>query len=68
MEPRSSHAHTPWYKVPVVWLGILIFVASLAGCVWLVMVGAQYRDEPVNAPAHAILGVPAHPHPAPASS
>ncbi len=68
METRASHVATPWYKVPVVWLGVLIFAASMAGCVWIIVVGAQYRDEPVIPSTHAILGVPAQPHPAPASS
>lgn len=40
--PRQS-----WYRQPVVWLGALIFVASLAGCVWMIALGARHADEPV---------------------
>ena len=69
METRNNESGTmPWYRLPVLWLGILIFVASMAGCVWIIVASVQYRDEAVAAPAHAILGVPAHPRPAPASS
>jgi hypothetical protein len=52
----------------VAWLGLLIFVASLAGCVWIIATSVQYRDEAVRAPGHSVLGVPAHPQPPPASS
>ncbi|HEX5961136.1 MAG TPA: hypothetical protein VFY97_07810 [Rhodanobacteraceae bacterium] len=69
METRNSRReHLPWYRVPVAWLGILVFAASIAGCVWIIVVGAQYRDEALPVSAHSVLGVPAQPHPAPASS
>ncbi|WHZ19324.1 MAG: hypothetical protein OJF55_001473 [Rhodanobacteraceae bacterium] len=58
----------PWYRVPVVWLGMLIFVASLAGCVWIIVASVHYRDEALDVPAHSVMGVPAHSRPAPASS
>lgn len=60
----SQRERVPWYRVPVVWLGVLVFAASIAGCVWIIVVSASYRDEPVATPAHAVLGVPAHPAPA----
>lgn len=67
--PNSQPQHVPWYRVPVAWLGIAVFVASIAGCVWIIAVSAQYRDEAVPVPVHSVLGVPAaHPHPPPASS
>lgn len=69
METRDSqHERLPWYRVPVAWLGLLVFVASLAGCVWIIVVSTQYRDEPVPAGTHAVMGVPAHAQPAPSSS
>jgi hypothetical protein len=40
----------------------------MAGCIWIIVVSVQYRDEPVAAPAQAVLGVPVHPHPPPASA
>lgn len=56
-----------WYRVPVVWLGALVFAASIAGCVWLIVVSVGYRDEPVSASPHAVMGVPVQP-PAPPGS
>lgn len=66
--PNNKRPALAWYRAPVVWLGILIFVASIAGCAWIIVVSAQYGDEPVAAPAHAVLGVPTHATPAPPAS
>lgn len=66
--PSSPPARIAWYRVPVVWLGILVFAASIAGCVWIIVASVRYRDEPLPVPSHSVLGVPAHPHPAPGSS
>lgn len=69
MEARNSpRQHVPWYRLPVLWLGILVFIASIAGCIWIIVVSVQYRDEPVPVQSQSVLGVPTHPHPAPASS
>lgn len=63
-DPRSR-----WYRQPVLWLGAVVFVASLAGCVWIIAMGARHADVPVEAP-HAVFGVPSHGHapPAPAGT
>lgn len=47
-----------WYSQPVVWLGIAVFAASIAGCIWLIVAGARYDDArlPVS---HRVFGVPA---------
>lgn len=66
--PNSPPERVAWYRVPVVWLGIVLFAASIAGCVWIIMVSVQYRDEALPVPVHSVLGVPAHPHAAPGSS
>lgn len=69
MEARNSPPeHVPWYRIPVLWLGIVIFAASIAGCIWIIVVSLQYRDEALAVPTHSVLGVPAHSQPAPASS
>ena len=47
-----------WYHQPVVWLGALIFVASLAGCVWLIVLGARHADEPVATRGETVFKVP----------
>ncbi len=50
-----------WYRQPILWLGAAIFGASLAGCVWMIVLGARHADEPVDAP-HAVFGVPSSAH------
>lgn len=62
-DPRARIA---WYRLPVVWLAMVVFAASLAGCVWLIVVSVQYRDEALPVASHQVMGVPAHPHPPPA--
>lgn len=49
MATHSDARRGDWYRQPVVWLGALIFVASLAGCVWMIVLGARHADEPVPA-------------------
>jgi hypothetical protein len=34
-----------WYRQPVLWLGMLLFTASLAGCILMIVLGARHRDE-----------------------
>lgn len=50
-----------WYRQPVLWLGATIFAASLAGCVWTIVLGARHADMPVQAmQPHSLLGMPMH--------
>ena len=69
--PDAFHAHaTPaWFRQPVLWLGVAVFLASMAGCVWLIVVGASHHDTPLKT-THTVFGVPteaASTAPAPAS-
>ncbi|HEY9111679.1 MAG TPA: hypothetical protein VIM92_07900 [Rhodanobacteraceae bacterium] len=66
--PNSPPERVVWYRLPVVWLGVLVFAASMAGCVWIIVASMQYRDEPIPVNTHSVMGVPAHPHAAPAPS
>jgi hypothetical protein len=36
-----------WYRQPVLWLAALLFAASLAGCVWLIVVAERHADPAV---------------------
>ena len=38
-----------WYRQPIAWLGILIFVASMAGCIHLIVLATIYEDPPLAA-------------------
>lgn len=35
---------TRWYRQPIVWLAAVLFAASLAGCVWLIVMAQRYGD------------------------
>ena len=50
-----------WYQQPIVWLGMLVFVASMAGCIWLIVVGSRYADTPLDT-SHTVFGVPVSSH------
>jgi hypothetical protein len=60
--PESS-GH--WYRQPVAWLGLAIFVASLAGCVWMIVLGARHADTPVTTRGEMVFKLPSA-RPAPA--
>jgi hypothetical protein len=64
MPPRhdiAARTASAWYRQPVLWLGAFVFVASLAGCVWIIMLGARHADTPLNT-AHTVFGVPVSAH------
>ena len=50
-----------WYRQPVVWLGALIFAASLGGCIWMIVLGANHGDTPLDTPP-TVFGVPVSAH------
>jgi hypothetical protein len=48
----------PWYSLPVVWLGAAILIASLAGCIGLIVSASRYPDEPLRLSDDELLHVP----------
>ena len=40
-------ADVRWYHIPVVWLGIGILFATLAGCISMIFVASRYPDHPL---------------------
>lgn len=47
-----------WYRQPVLWLGLAIFIASLAGCVWMIVLGTRYADTPLPIAGGEIMRMP----------
>ncbi|KAB2899284.1 MAG: hypothetical protein F9K31_08015 [Dokdonella sp.] len=45
--PHPEPLRSAWYRQPIAWLGVVVLAASLAGCVWLIVLGLQHADEPV---------------------
>ncbi len=59
-ETPARHG-SAWYRQPIVWLGVFVFVASMAGCIWLIVVGNRYADTPLDT-SHTVFGVPVSAH------
>jgi hypothetical protein len=53
-----STAREHWYALPVVWLGAAILLASMVGCIGLIISAARYPDEPVRLSGDELLHVP----------
>ena len=51
-----------WYRQPVLWLGAAILAASLAGCVWMIVLGSRHADLPLEMTRHphTLLDMPMH--------
>jgi hypothetical protein len=47
-----------WYRQPVLWLGMLLFAASLAGCILMIVLGARHRDEPLPTAGGEVAHMP----------
>lgn len=54
---KSQHDEA-WYRQPILWLGAFILAASLAGCIWMIVLAMQNPDELTHEPERAVLGVP----------
>jgi len=57
----ASHDAAPrdtaraWYRQGIVWLGIAVFAASVAGSVWLIAVAERYADPPLPVTGPSVL-------------
>ncbi|MGN2247053.1 hypothetical protein ACFWZ3_10210 [Frateuria sp. GZRR35] len=59
---EASAAADAWYRQPVLWLGAVIFAASLAGCIWTIVLGSRHADLPLDMTErpHTLLDMPMH--------
>jgi len=57
---RSAPAR--WYRQPVLWLGALLFAASIAGCIQLIIAASRYPDDALPAHEDRLLKMPLHEH------
>jgi len=48
-----------WYQLPIAWLGVALFAASLAGCIAIIWLGEKYSDEPLPDSGETVFKVPA---------
>lgn len=62
--PSDDARDTAWYRQSIVWIGAAVFAASIAGCVWLIVVAERYDDPPLPIGGLQILKMPlAQPQP-----
>jgi hypothetical protein len=47
-----------WHRQPILWLGALIFAASLGGCIVMIILGHRYADESLPIEGAEILKMP----------
>ena len=57
-EPRPRGARDAWYRQPIVWVAATVLAASIAGCVWLIVVAERYADPPLPTGGLQILKMP----------
>ena len=65
-EQRSNHGldrndatdRVRWHRQPIAWLGIAILALSLAGCIWMIMLGVHHADESLPTGDEQLLMVP----------
>jgi len=47
-----------WYHQPVLWLGVAILLASIAGCIGLIILASRHSDESLRPHGDELLSVP----------
>jgi hypothetical protein len=47
-----------WFRQPVVWLGAVILVASVIGCVATIVLAWRHADTPVETTGGNVMKVP----------
>lgn len=63
---RRTNTPAKWYQLPLVWLAIAMFLASLAGCIGMVIAAGKYSDETLSVSGDQLLKMPATRTPGPA--
>lgn len=58
----AARPDTPWYRVPLLWLGIAILLISLAASVHLIIISRSAAPEPSREQGPAFRGVPLTQH------
>lgn len=56
-EPPAG-SRSQWYHQPVAWVGVLLFLASLAGCVWLLVASLRYDERALPGTGEQLLKMP----------
>ncbi len=57
MPPTELQRSGAWFTQPVIWLGIVLFTASLVGVVWLIAI-SKLPDDAALVTGKQVFGVP----------
>ncbi len=57
-DARRRNASDAWYRQPIVWLGVVVFGASIAGCVWMIVVAERNADPALPGTGLQVLKMP----------
>jgi hypothetical protein len=52
------NAQPAWYRQPILWLGAVLFAATLAGCIAMIVLGARHDDEALPTTGSTVLKMP----------
>lgn len=55
-----NRSEVRWYRLPLIWLCAAIFLASIAGCITMVVLASRYPDEPLPVSGDRLLKMPAN--------
>ena len=55
---RARPDEVKWFRQPVAWLAVLIFLAVLAGCILTIVLASRNADVPVETTGSRVLKVP----------
>jgi hypothetical protein len=56
--PMQPGAPGPWHRQPILWLGALVLVASLAGCLLMIALALRHADVPVPIAGGEVMKIP----------
>ena len=57
-EVDAARGVAKWFRQPVLWLGALIFVASVIGCIVTIVLASRHADAPVETVGASVMKVP----------
>lgn len=62
MIPRSNSDRAretgAWFRQPVFWLAVAVFIASLGACIVTIVLAARHPDAPVETGGGKLMGMP----------
>lgn len=61
----ARDAAQAWFRQPIVWVGTAVLMASIVGCVWMILMAERFADPPLPVEGLQILKMPLAPASAP---